>query len=800
MTAVDALLVDARPVDHPTARQRGIGRYVTGLLRGLVEIGAPVRALHGSDVEAQVLADAVPGLTLERWSPQVVRGHARPGTWYVATQLMLHPVPLDPIPRVITESGLPVAAVMYDVIPYRFPKQYQVDPSARRQAQLRAPLARTCDALLAISRFAATTASHELDYPLDRIAMIGAGVEPQFAPRSVRPLPRAERVLPASVERYVVSVTGGDERKNTEGLLRAFGQLDEPLRSTHHLVIATAHSPAVLQRWEAWAEEAGVRDRVIFTGAVDDDEMVSILQGARLAVMPSLEEGFGLPVVEAAACGVPVICSNLTSLPEVLDEPSACFDPRDPADIARAIAAALTDDAHRQILLAAGAWAAARWTWTRVARDTVDALEMLGPRWPRPIRSPKRRMAIVGPAVGSDSAIGQYDERVIESVRRDAGAREVEVYVDGSTSQLPTADTDPTRAVRWPARSIGRFHKPWDFDDIVAVLGSSPSHAATAALAERVPCHVWMHEASLVGVHVGVAHASGSESWAVAHVQELLTANEPGDVVAAIAEESILDAAAFDAAGITLLAGTLDRARSAIVSSERAALTVRHIRPSGPPLLVMPIAFPSIRGPESATPPGREIVAVGWLAPNKAPLVALAVLRAVADQVDAQLTFVGPTIDDVAAEVRTEAARLGIADRVTITGRLSDDQYRDRLANARVGLQLRTGDRGEMSAAVADLMAHGIPTVTTMSTAGPSSAGLRLVDLDVDEIVDAVVRLLSDDEHWRSGSSDALARAASWTFDDVARELLRWLDDVDDLDPATIRRVGPSLASPAPHD
>ncbi len=89
----------------------------------------------------------------------------RAGTWYLATQLMLHPVSLDPIPKVITEAHLPVAAVMYDVIPYRFPEIYQVDPNARRQAQLRAPLARTVDALLAISEFAADTAATELGFP-----------------------------------------------------------------------------------------------------------------------------------------------------------------------------------------------------------------------------------------------------------------------------------------------------------------------------------------------------------------------------------------------------------------------------------------------------------------------------------------------------------------------------------------------------------------------------------------------------------------------------------------------------------
>ena len=239
---------------------------------------------------------------------------------------MLHPIPLDPIPRAITDARLPVAAVMYDVIPYRFPDRYQVEPSARRQAQLRAPLARTTDALLAISQFAATTAADELDFPIERIGMIGAGVEPQFVPADRRrSATRPIGCCPPRVDRYVVAVTGGDERKNTEGLLRAWGLVDPALRSTHHLVVATAHSPSVLRRWEGWAAEAGVADRVVFTGSIDDDEMVAILQGARLAVMPSVEEGFGLPVVEAAACGVPAICSNLSSLPEVLDEPSGVF-------------------------------------------------------------------------------------------------------------------------------------------------------------------------------------------------------------------------------------------------------------------------------------------------------------------------------------------------------------------------------------------------------------------------------------------------------------------------------------------
>jgi glycosyltransferase involved in cell wall biosynthesis len=518
-SSVSTLLVDARPVDHPTARQRGIGRYVTGLLAGLRDIGAPVIALYGKDAEADVLTDAVPGLTLRRWSPQVVRDHAVDGTWYLATQLMLHPIPLDPIPRCITDARLPVAAVMYDVIPFRYPGVYLTEPNARLQAGLRAPLARTVDALLAISDFAAVTAAEELRFPIERIGMIGAGVDAKFSPPLGEPRERARRVLPASVARYVVTVAGGDDHKNTQGLLRAWTEVDCVLGDSHHLVIAGAHTPAVLQRWRGWAADAGILDRVVFTGRLDDDELVAVLQGAELAVTPSLEEGFGLPVLEAAACGVAAIASNVSSLPEVLGEPAAGFDPYFPQAIADAIVKALSDHAHRSVLLAAGRRAVERWTWSNVAASTLDALAAAGPRWPQLVRRPAARLAIAGvfdagivdggvfDGAVVDGAGGHVDastalvaainEQLVIGLR--ASGRDVTSVVDNAGSPEPTRSA----ADRWPVRAVGRFVKPWDFDHIVAVLGAAPDHVATSAMARVVPCHLWVHDDALLGVRLG---------------------------------------------------------------------------------------------------------------------------------------------------------------------------------------------------------------------------------------------------------------------------------------------------------
>jgi glycosyltransferase involved in cell wall biosynthesis len=502
--SVSTLLVDARPVDHPTARQRGIGRYVTGLLAGLRDIDAPVVALYGSDNEAEVLTDAVPGLTLRRWSPQVVRDHVADGTWYLATQLMLHPIPLDPIPRCITDARLPVAAVMYDVIPFRYPGVYLTEPNARLQAALRAPLARTVDALLAISNFAATTAAEELRFPVGRVGMIGAGVDGKFAPPVGDPRDRSRRVLPDSVARYVVTVAGADDHKNTAGLLRAWTEVDSVLGHSHHLVIAGAHTPAVLQRWQAWAADAGIIDRVVFTGRLDDDELVAVLQGAELAVTPSLEEGFGLPVLEAAACGVAAIASDVSSLPEVLDEPAACFDPYYPQAIADAIVKALTDDDHRSVLLAAGNRAVERWTWSNVATATVDALATMGPRWPQRIRRPAPRLAIAGVfdgvgghVDGSTALIAATNEQLVDGLR--AEGADVTAMVDNAGSPEPTH----AAADRWPVRALGRYVRPWDFDHIVAVLGPAPDHVATSAMARLVPCHLWVHDDALLGVRLG---------------------------------------------------------------------------------------------------------------------------------------------------------------------------------------------------------------------------------------------------------------------------------------------------------
>lgn len=472
------LLVDVRPVDHPTARDRGIGRYTLGLLGGLYAAGAPVVGLYANETERLAAVEAVPGLALERLCPATIRRHTHPGTWYLATQLMLHPIPLDPVPSIITRAGLPVAAVMYDVIPERYPERYQVQPAARAQVRLRGMLARTLDALLAISGFAADTAADALRFPRERISTIGAGFDPAFIPAPSDPWPRLRRVLDPSDRATVVAVVGADPRKNVERLLGGWGLLPRATRDGHRLVLAGANDAVLADRWHLWAEEAGLTlDEWTATGGLTDDEMVAVHQVAVLAVMPSTEEGFGLPVLEAAACGCPVITSDVSSLPEVLAHPPAEFDPHDPGSIGTAIDRALGDQAHRADLLAAGVRATERWTWERTGRAVVDSLTRLGPAHSRPLRQLPRRIALAGRFDGSSA--GRALSELAEALRALPDAPDVDELVDWADTPTPTHGGPG----RFPVRALGRFVPLSLYDHVVAF--PSPGAAATAALASR---------------------------------------------------------------------------------------------------------------------------------------------------------------------------------------------------------------------------------------------------------------------------------------------------------------------------
>ncbi|MFQ6058834.1 MAG: glycosyltransferase family 4 protein [Anaerolineae bacterium] len=172
---------------------------------------------------------------------------------------------------------------------------------------------------------------------------------------------------------YVLHVGTLQPRKNLERLLEAFAHLDGELQ----LVLAGKRG-WLYDRIFRRVEELGLGDRVLFAGHVPQEDLPALMSGARLLAMPSLYEGFGLPVVEAMACGTPVVCSNASSLPEVAGDAALLVDPLDVEGMAAAMERVLGDDELRAELIERGFERAKKFSWERCARQTLAVLEKAG--------------------------------------------------------------------------------------------------------------------------------------------------------------------------------------------------------------------------------------------------------------------------------------------------------------------------------------------------------------------------------------------------------------------------------------
>ena len=218
--------------------------------------------------------------------------------------------------------------------------------------------------MIAISQATARDVEALARVPANRIVVTHLGVDPVFRPQpeAACAAVRARYRLP---ERYVCYVGNTMPHKNLARMVDAMARVRRRCGPVP-LVIAGVpdkHRPAL----EAAAARHGLGDGLRLLGPVPDEDLPALLSAAAVFVYPSLYEGFGLPVLEAMACGCPVVTSNRASLPEVAGDAALACDPLDTPAIAEAVATLLTDATAAARLRAAGPLRAAAFTWSRCA-------------------------------------------------------------------------------------------------------------------------------------------------------------------------------------------------------------------------------------------------------------------------------------------------------------------------------------------------------------------------------------------------------------------------------------------------
>lgn len=355
----------------------GIGRYTVELIRALAAVPTPheitlltAGGLGPLQGEVPFRAIELPGCRL--LPALITRGnlHLR----HLADELhldVLHALAGLP-PFLLVSPRTALVVTLHDVFVWSIPGYSALLDTLIYKHWLPYLLPRV-HRVITVSGQSQADIMHYLKVPAARIEIIPYGVADRFAPVPADGARAhvAERF--GLNEPYVLYVGALTQRKNVERALAAFARIARDFPMVRFVLAG----PAV---WHATPvadviERLALGERVLTTGALTDRDLPALYSAASAFVFPSLYEGFGLPVIEAMACGTPVITSNVSSLPEVAGDAALLVDPYNEAELATAMHTLLTDTATATQLRERGLARAATYTWERTARATLAAYE-----------------------------------------------------------------------------------------------------------------------------------------------------------------------------------------------------------------------------------------------------------------------------------------------------------------------------------------------------------------------------------------------------------------------------------------
>lgn len=351
-------------------RGAGINSYIYYLLKSLGQIDSGYR--YSVFLGDRRFVDERLGLNYTRWPThrpvvrilweQLVQPIAlrREGVDLLHAMAFVGPI-LAPCPFVVT---------VYDLSFFHYPEAFR--PWNRLYLRIFTRLsARRARRVIAISESTRRDVVKILGVAFDQVDVAYCGVDEIFGPLPATDVAlfRNERALP---DHFILFLGTLEPRKNVHRLIRAYGQWHKAEAGIPRLVIAGAKGWYYDQIFTE-VESLGLTSSVVFPGYVTHQELAWWYNAADLFVYPSRFEGFGLPVLEAMACGTPVVTSNVAALPEVAGDAALLVSPDDQAQLVEAMRHVLSDESLRQEMVFKGLAQAANFTWARTARETVNS-------------------------------------------------------------------------------------------------------------------------------------------------------------------------------------------------------------------------------------------------------------------------------------------------------------------------------------------------------------------------------------------------------------------------------------------
>lgn len=596
-----------------------------------------------------------------------------------------------------------VVVIVYDIIPYvmqdhYFPRKEDMGWYLEKLEQLS-----WADQLLVISQSVKDDLMNYLNFSGDNIHVIWGAPGEKFKRIQVSQQHKKELCKKFKIDSPFVMCTGGDdERKNIAGLISAFGKLPRELIQNYQLVIVCKLQKAAVKRYTELAEKCGLKGRVVLTNFVSNEELVAFYNLASLVAFPSVYEGFGLPVVEAWACGTPVLTSNNSSLGQIGGEAAVLVDPHSIDDIAEGLEAAL-QPAKLKELNELGQQRLPLFQWKKVAADTVHFISEL--EIPvKEVSNSKKKIAFFTPLPPLQSGISDYSADIIDALSQ---YFDIDVYVDtGYQVDCRLPDNITCRV-----HTQYKIHQP-EYVDTVFQVGNSEYHIYMWDYIRTYGGTMVLHDYNLHGVaECEAIHLRGRD---ISRYKELLledySKQDVEDYLKVVGKGGNTHTQEMELNGFLT-----NYANKIIVHSQEAkekllrrdiGRDVSHIQSY---VRIEPLVDSSIAKKELGLSKGQFVFAAfGHIHETKRALpIVKAFAKLAAEHQEIKLVFVGKLDSALAPKFQQLIKQLEISDRIQVTGYTELEEFRQYIDATDVCLNLRWPYNGETSGSLMRILGKG---------------------------------------------------------------------------------------------
>jgi len=601
-------------------------------------------------------------------------------------------------------DGVRVISTVYDIIPYVMKNRYLSDKNTFNWYMKCVENLRWSDELFVISESVKTDLVKYLNFSPDNIKTIWGGVDEKYRKIDISDIERSLLLDKFGITKPFIMCTGGeDERKNLDGLIRAYSLMPDNLKNSYQLVVVCKLSENGLTKLKNIARSHHVEKDVIFTNFVSDDELVRFYNLATLMAFPSKYEGFGLPIVEAWACGTPVLTADNSSLREIAGDSAVLVNADIDQSIADGMARMLSDKNILSEYAERGQKRVLLYNWKLINDHIIYLINNIKTKKISLSKPEKLKIAFFTPLPPLESGIADYSEDIINELCKYC---DIDVFVEetyNANSVFP-ANVSMYSHRAYPARRER-------YADTIFQVGNSEYHFYMYHYIRKYHGTVVLHDYNLHGAfyHYAITVCKGNYDFYKTLIDTDYSNTE--NYIQSLRNGS----ANPDLYGMELNSYITDRADRIIVHSQysRKKLLQKNIERN---VTVIPLYAEILMLTDSCAIKQKNgfsadmtiISAFGGIHRTKriVPIIK-AFSRLRKENPNVHLMLVGKPAEDIKPELEQLISSESLRNSITITGYTDIEKFKEYIDMSDICLNLRYPYNGETSGSLMRILAKG---------------------------------------------------------------------------------------------